>query len=115
METDKVKELVPADSVLLVYDDRSGEEVLAPVRQETGNLKWFFGDVVDQFLLAIGSPRQVPDQQLVEDDSRRPDVALGGVGGLFEDLGGHVERGSHYSFQQRRAILFDVTGQSEIC
>jgi hypothetical protein len=57
-------------------------------------------DCFIEFRHAPGTPRMSSNQQFIEDDADTPNIALGTVRLLRQDLGRHVERSSNDSPSQ---------------
>ena len=87
-----LEDLVPRRSLLLLHSKHSLEEILSHRRKPLVDLQGLGLDVFDQFIGRFGNPGCFAVQQLVEDDSHCPDVALGGVRLALEHFHRHVQR-----------------------
>ena len=115
MPSDQIEKLVPTYPIIFVDHYHTSEKVFAPLWKEAWNMQRLFRDVVEKFLLAIGSPRQFSHQKLVEDNSSGPNVTFGCIGCFFENLRSHVEGSSSYCLKERVIEFLNMPSQAKVC
>lgn len=117
----QLKQVFPRRAPLLLHLQALNDEQAYHVEHFFGGLvdrrpesQGLMLDVVEEVFLVSPFPRDVEEKHLVEDDPDRPDVALGAVVLLLEDLRGHVEGAADAGLEELGRVIFHVLGKTEI-
>jgi len=81
-----------------------------------GETDYLLVDFRNEFLQGCSFVGSLAVKHLIEDDSHRPYIALGGVGASVEDLGAHVHGGTHQTLMDlvKFSPLLVVLGKAEV-
>jgi hypothetical protein len=109
--------LLPADAFLLIDNQTFPDEVLGVLSDLSvvGELQGEGVDAVEVLLETSAGPGGEAEYHFVEHEAETPDVGLGGVGLVFEQLRGHVDGRAADIGEFLPAEDVGLAGEPEVC
>ena len=108
-------QVIPTYPIVFILNQHLFQEVCWPLRQIIRNHQGFFHYVIVKVWLRSPIPWKLTCQKFVVNEPNRPDIALSGIFWFFQNLGRHVQWGSHNWEKQFAVKMINVFSEPKIC